>query len=1403
MTNLVKNILQGQPHLAIALNTHPQKNSDSSLREAVVQLRVTGLLLQNIDPYEIERKMPEVNKTKVMNVRLNSTNYVSEKQKQIWETSLQTVSQVNLPTHQKQFTEISSEISLPSTPTPTPTSTPINLPTLSSQPSEVNPEKVLALTTAVNSDLKLLNHGQSDNSDIPADNYQQIIESLENTITEFSRHQHDVLNIHEKSLQHQTEYTKTFLQLMQQQYAIWGNSQFTESQSQTQQLAISSSERSMMRFHDHQSDTLRIHQQYLNYQHEYTNNIFQLLQQNYQGQSSVVTGERIENLPPVTQHNHGKNHQLQDLILPKDNSSSTITVTSLKNQDQHSPPPPHPPTSPSPHLPTSPPPSRPLDLSHIFLTIVSDKTGYPVEMLELSMDMEADLGIDSIKRVEILGALLELHPDLPKPNPEELTQLHTLGEILAYMQTLVSTELIVENQVELFKEDKQEVLNSSTANFPDPIPNSEIPLDLSNILMTVVSDKTGYPVEMLELSMDMEADLGIDSIKRVEILGALLELYPDLPKPNPEALAELRTLGQIIDYMQQQAEVHQTKNLSGETEDVLFHANSEVEINNQIQRRPVRLKLLPKPDYLDFTFPSECIAVVTDDGSSTTRELALALAQKGWKTVVLNFPANLVSEQSPLPAGIDRVVLADLTEAHLEQQLAAIANNYGAIATFIHLHPHSHSLHHPLHDESRENVLYLESEKSILRHVFLIAKYLKASLNQTAAKGRSAFLTVAHLDGQFGLGDNPNFGVVSAGFFGLTKSLNWEWESVFCRSLDLSPDLASSEQVQHILAELHDPNLLVTEVGYTSQTRVTLVAETSSTEITTSTPVLNNQVFLVSGGGKGITAQCVIKLAERYQGKFILLGRSSTEPEPVWAEGCDDEAALKQRIMEDFFAKGEKPTPIMVQKRFKAIASQREIQATLQAIAAAGAEAEYISVDVTDAIALSEQVNQVVERWGAITGIIHGAGNLADKRIENKTIQDFETVYGAKVKGLENLLHCVPPEQLQYLVLFSSVVGFYGNAGQSDYAIANEILNKSALMVKRKHPQCQVLSINWGPWDSGMVSPELKKAFAERHIKTIPISLGTEMLADELAITNSEVVQVVIGSPLIYIPRTLPSELKTYHIQRQLRLSHNPFLEDHVIAGRPVLPATCALTWIANTCEQLYPGYTVFACPNYKVLKGVIFDENLPSEYNLDLQEVSKIENEEIELEAKIWSQNSAGKIRYHFSSQVKLKREIRGELLYESINLNQDQHLVKTTSFYQNGIGSLFHGQTFQGVKSFLNASPGKVTIECYLPNPGEKQQGQFNVQTFNPYIADVQIHSLWIWTQHFHQEVCLPSEIKLFEQLRVIPFDEIFYVSCEVKSKTESSVVADIIAHDAEGKIYNRMIGAKGTIIPKAREN
>jgi NAD(P)-dependent dehydrogenase (short-subunit alcohol dehydrogenase family) len=569
--------------------------------------------------------------------------------------------------------------------------------------------------------------------------------------------------------------------------------------------------------------------------------------------------------------------------------------------------------------------------------------------------------------------------------------------------------------------------------------------------------------------------------------------------------------------------------------------------------------------------------------------------------------------------------------------------------------------------------------------------------------------------------------------------------------------------------------------------------------MSTTLNVKPSSVFLASGGARGITAQCVIRLAQDYGGRWILLGRTAiAAAEPDWAVDCFDEPELKKRILQAFLAQGCKPTPKEIQSEFKAISTRREILNTLREIEAVGGQAEYLSADVTDYEHLRTQVAAVTHRWGPISGIVHGAGNLADKLIEKKTVADFETVYAAKVQGLDNLLRCIPAEQLNYLVLFSSVVGFYGNAGQTDYAIANEILNKSAYRLKGQYPDCHVVAINWGPWDSGMVSPELKKIFAEHDIEVIPVAAGTQLLSEELRDQNRDIAQVVAGSPLPPARRTLDRELRIYRIHRHLALADNPFLHDHEIAGFPVLPATCAMAWMINACEQHYPNYRFFSCDNFKIFKGIAFDLNLADEYILDLKEVAKTDSKSIEFEAKIWSKNSTGKIHYHYISQIQLLPHSPDVPTYEALNLVPDQVIATPdASFYRTGNSALFHGPAFQGIDRVLNLGPEGITAQATWKTLSEERQGQFPLQTVNPYIVDLSMHPLWIWTQHFHQKACLPSEVQKYEQFAVIPVDTPFFVTTELKALTETSATANFTITDDQGLIYARMMGAKATLL------
>ncbi|MEH2230103.1 MAG: beta-ketoacyl synthase N-terminal-like domain-containing protein [Nostoc sp.] len=890
LTNLVKDILGDRPHITVSLNPSTQKNSDRSLREAVVQLRVIGLALNNLDPYQLPQTIPPIETKKTLNVRLNGINYRSEKTKNAFALALQDGHKVTLPA--PEYSEVAPLFSSPGVTPPLAAiesnghkkSTPAMNGVITQTEQQMNP--VTLSQPAQESKMQPTPEKLT--------NYEQLLASLEYLLTQFQENQAENLQVHGTYLNHQMEYAKAFFQLMQQQNSLLSESKSTAETAKMKLVVMESLERSMMQFHSQQGETLRIHEQYLQEQLEYTKSFFQLIQQEY---SQIISGEgatqltEISNFTPFTTETTVSDAPVPATTKIVESQPLPVTEPVAKNglnvtqeplpaavepvvETSESPeqtraiasllPTPHfatvepvvappvpvvepqaevvvkissPPVSevvafiPEPAPTTAAPVSGAtidiVDLDKNLLAITSDKTGYPVEMLEMDMDMEADLGIDSIKRVEILGALQEMYPNLPKPNLEELSEKRTIGQVVEYLQSHASKSITVEIAVHEVQQATEIPVEAApvvevviapepsvvVAFTPEPEPaTSDEFANLGETLLAITSDKTGYPVEMLELEMDMEADLGIDSIKRVEILGAMQEMYPNLPKPNIEELGDLRTIGQIVDYLQQLAGGEKKKS---EPE---FVQQQPPELEHNIQRHPVKLRSLPQPDYLDFTLPEGHIGLITDDGSLTTYKLTESLIEKGWKVVVISFPQSLIAQQAPLPTGVTRVTLANLSEEHLQQQLQAIASHCGAIGAFIHLHPMFVGNH-------TGSISYNESEKAIVKHVFLMAKHLKPSLNEAAKHGRSCFCTVAHLDGAFGLEYKVNFGAIGAGLFGLTKTLRWEWPKVFSRAIDLSPRLDAKQSVQNIIAELHDPNLYISEVGYGSQGRVTIIAD--------------------------------------------------------------------------------------------------------------------------------------------------------------------------------------------------------------------------------------------------------------------------------------------------------------------------------------------------------------------------------------------------------------------------------------------------------------------------------------------------------------------------------------------------------------------------------------------------
>ena len=554
-------------------------------------------------------------------------------------------------------------------------------------------------------------------------------------------------------------------------------------------------------------------------------------------------------------------------------------------------------------------------------------------------------------------------------------------------------------------------------------------------------------------------------------------------------------------------------------------------------------------------------------------------------------------------------------------------------------------------------------------------------------------------------------------------------------------------------------------------------------------PPSKNTHFLVSGGGKGITAENTVALAKAFQSSFTLLGRSVLlGEEPGWAKGLDTDTDLRQSILQHYKKRDKKLSPKQMDQKLREVLSSREIQSTLNRIKEAGGEAHYLQVDITN---LEDLRNQLSPYKTKITGLLHGAGALADKYIEDKKESDFELVYGVKVDGLKNILSLISPEQIDFLILFSSVAGFYGNIGQSDYSLSNEILNKFAHHLKQSHPSCHVLVIDWGPWDGGMVTPQLKRILTKKKIQVISLKEGTETLIELLHKPNSSP-QWVVGSPMPFPSPKVGSDLQSYRIFRRLSLRANPFLVDHVIGGKAVLPTVCAVGWFINNCEKLYPGFRFFSVRDYQVFKGIVFDQDLADEYLLELKETQKSSGS-VTFEGKISSESPAGKLRNHYQASVELRKtipdqpQIQGfELLHESTQ--------NGLQYYEDKI--LFHGPRFRGVQEVFNLSPSGLTTRCELPSFPIREQGQFPVGSFNPFLADIHLQSLLIWASSQLDSIGLPLKISGGTQYKPVDFDTTTYATMQVQSSTNHRLIADVISHDEIGNIYSNVEGAEITL-------
>ncbi|MGH8549948.1 MAG: SDR family NAD(P)-dependent oxidoreductase, partial [Methylococcales bacterium] len=689
--------------------------------------------------------------------------------------------------------------------------------------------------------------------------------------------------------------------------------------------------------------------------------------------------------------------------------------------------------------------SRP-ELEQRLLALVAERTGYPTDALSMDVNLEADLGIDSIKRVEIMGAfrrvLLPSLDEPPKGFMERMSQSRSLNEILDTMQTLLDGEAEAAP--------KQPARADVPAIKPGIGVGPSRP-ELEQRLLALVAERTGYPTDALSMDVNLEADLGIDSIKRVEIMGAFRRaLLPSMDEPPNwfmERMSETRSLNGILEVME-----------------TLLETPAEAEIE-KFREAGARKQSGLQPEPCSDSCPC-CVVVpgyapvdaeaaidligrvllVTDDGRGVSKAVLEEITRRGGE-------ARIVPEEH----------LVNAASAKEFVQLTRIDS--GRVDGLIHLLPLRQVSAYPgIDNEELRNCVQSE-----LKGLLYLIQALASDFERKRS-GPFCVLCFSQGGGEFS-GESADEAIFPwrGGLAGMLKTAAKEWDFVRWRSVDVD-ELPDVSQVMYELGVTGN-----VEVGIRNGKRMVNEVKIFDSGLeagSDATDLLNeNSVVLVTGGARGITAEIAKEIACRSGAKFILVGRSvhpGKIEDPVTA-GQLDAGGLRGALTKHFRANGQNASLREVEKEVHQVLAAREIRRTLKELADSGSKVEYIPCDVADQQSLSRLVEDVQARHGTIDVLVHGAGTIEDRYIRDKTDESFDRVFDSKVGSINTLTRLLDLSKLKLVVLFSSVSGFMGNPGQVDYAAANETLNRIAHRLAKFCPG-RVVSLNWGPWSgTGMV----------------------------------------------------------------------------------------------------------------------------------------------------------------------------------------------------------------------------------------------------------------------------------------------------------------------------------------------
>ncbi len=525
------------------------------------------------------------------------------------------------------------------------------------------------------------------------------------------------------------------------------------------------------------------------------------------------------------------------------------------------------------------------------------------------------------------------------------------------------------------------------------------------------------------------------------------------------------------------------------------------------------------------------------------------------------------------------------------------------------------------------------------------------------------------------------------------------------------------------------------------------------------------------------------ELARSCPAGFLLLGRTPLAEEPGWAAGIPDDQLRAAAIAG---LREQRPTPRQVERAVAAVHGLREIRATLAEL---GERAQYLPVDVTDADAVRAVLSPHRDR---VTGVVHGAGVLADARLTDKTREQVDRVFGPKLDGLFAVLGALDEAALRHLVLFTSVAGLLGNPGQADYAAANEALCRVAASWGARHPDRHVTAIDWGAWDGGMVTPQLRELFAARGVPLLDPRAGARAFVEQFTADRAAQRCVLIGAD---VSLAGPGRAATaaFTARRDITaLADDPVLGAHRIGSHVVLPATFALGWMISVVERAHPGLVTVQVRDFQVYKGIVFDggERAPG---------LRVEVGPVEVGLVGSGATAGGTVRVavrsdgtgtlptpHYAATLVLAATPDAVATPQTMALPPPAEIPEDElGIYADAVQ--FHGPALQGLRRVLSRTDERIVVECRLPDVAVAA-GAFRGVLHSPVLADLLLQGPPVLGHQLLGRACLPLGIGRADYLAPLPDGEPFVLVLDLVRREPAGAVVTATACAPDGTVLVR---------------